>query len=207
MSWLFLRTLLLGLFLLPPGNHGDTGFDGSMMEIPGGGLHLPDPRMMNFFDAFRFPGPPVGADFMLHKGPNISMPKMRVPHPPMAPSHVLMPRLPIGMVNFPSNKSFAGPKTVTLPNGRRVNFEPPGYVSVNKNAPLEFVRAPNWTFDHPPMAPTALGVSIKGSRVGAGHKGAIADPIHMLPENHLFVPVAISPPGIPDGKFTIYMNN
>ncbi|KAL4230559.1 Thrombospondin type 1 repeat-containing protein [Mactra antiquata] len=107
---------------------------------------------------------------------------------PMKPSGFLtLPKFPVGLIDFPGsvnvNPSSAGQK---------------GFLTLPKNTAVDFYQVPNWNKyiqgkpGAPPPKNYALGMMAKGQMINGVPPGPIADPIHHLPMNHLFVPVPVA---------------
>lgn len=101
--------------------------------------------------------------------------------PPKKPNRYLtLPKFPMGLVGLPRVPS---------------DSDEAGFISVRKNAPVEFLQVPKWDkimkssgrMQGKKSKNYALGL------VARGHSGAppgpVADPVHHLPMNHLFVPI------------------
>ncbi|KAH3833888.1 hypothetical protein DPMN_107204 [Dreissena polymorpha] len=116
--------------------------------------------------------------------------------PPLSSSKYLtMPQLPVNMVGFPSNHTFAGPNVLPVPHSMHKpgsHFDPHfnAYISLPPGSPAQVITAPHW-MSISPSAPSALGIAFQRVEPSAHALLPKADPVHLLPINHLFVPVGV----------------
>ena len=125
--------------------------------------------------------------------------------PPFSSRNKFIPLPHMGVVSLPPNVSLIGPHLVSIhpaglplspmgPNGQH------GLIGIPPGSPVGFLKAKAWTQQKVVVKEVMMAAEahravkfVPGPMLPPPHPIPIADPIHHLPMNHLFVHVPVGP--------------